>query len=250
MQHVGCGSTDAAPDVLTDVQIKFLQRALGPAGRTAVNTPCNHSNSICSSNESPSAASRGRQNSYTDFWTGRSTPESGGSAVSSTRCTPSAAVSPTVRDMDVGPPGDPYATREDEMICVGRCGEFGRCGNSTRTVCSRRQASLSCGNSMHTETGNQHALRGGRHPSPVETACTQGGNQHALRGGKHPSPVDHSSMHSGRQSACTQRRQSACTLLWTITELAAEQRAEGVGDAGMLPDGLPFSRPNTKGTQC
>ena len=204
---------------------------------------CNHSYSMCSSNESPSAASRGRQNSYTDFSTGRSTPESGGSAVSSTRWTPSAAVSPTVRDMDVGPPGDPAqaghqrrhqrsssvrdmdvgppgdpaqaghqrrhqrsssvrdmdvgppgdpaqagnhgpsvgdpdeasnhgpvsdisrhqrairraisaqharrgapnATREDEMICVGRCGEFGRCGNSTRTVCSRRQASLSCG---------------------------------------------------------------------------------------------------------
>ena len=39
-------------------------------------------------------------------------------------------------------------------------------------------------------------------------------------------------MHSGRQ---------ACTLLWTITELAAEQRAEGVGDAGIWPDGLPFS---------
>ena len=152
---------------------------------------CNHSYSMCSSNESPSAASRGRQNSYTDFSTGRSTPESGGSAVSSTRWTPSAAVSPTVRDMDVGPPGDPAqagnhgpsvgdpdeasnhgpvsdisrhqrairraisaqharrgapnAMREDEMICVGRCGEFGRCGNSTRTVCSRRQASLSCG---------------------------------------------------------------------------------------------------------
>ena len=178
---------------------------------------CNHSYSMCSSTESPSAASRGRQNSYTDFSTGRSTPESGGSAVSSTRWTPSAAVSPTVRDMDVGPPGDPAqaghqrrhqrsssvrdmdfgppgdpaqagnhgpsvgdpdeasnhgpvsdisrhqrairraisaqharrgapnATREDEMICVGRCGEFGRCGNSTRNVCSRRQASLSCG---------------------------------------------------------------------------------------------------------
>ena len=51
-----------------------------------------------------------------------------------------------------------------------------------------------------------------------------------------------------RQSACILGQ--ACTLLWTITELAAEQRAEGVSDAGMLPDGLPFSRPDTKGTQC
>jgi len=156
MQHVGCGSTDAAPDVLTDVQIKFLQRALGPAGRTAVNTPCNHSNSICSSNESPSAASRGRQNSYTDFWTGRSTPESGGSAVSSTRCTPSAAVSPTVRDMDVGPPGDPeQAIRGDEGGNYGQLGTSGRRGILSRLAITGRRGILS----RQAITGHQRGIQ-------------------------------------------------------------------------------------------